>query len=273
VLLSLLLVAMLGACAAGGEVAPLPTRTPTATVAPTTTVLWFPPTATRPPVVPPTVAPTSDFRPGLGEIVLAEDFSSKTGWQTLRNVTGSVAFGKNELTIALGQNKGSMASLATALKPLTDFYLDITVNTSLCRTGDVYGLLVRASSAQDFYRILISCDGKLRAERISNGKVAILQDWTTSSQVRPGAPQFFRLGVWAFQGELRVFINDAFQFSVNDLVLRSGTLGIFGRTPGEGALTVSFSRLEVRSLNVKATSTSLPPVSTPTGRRTTPTRR
>ena len=39
-----------------------------------------------------------------------------------------------------------------------------------------------------------------------------------------------RLGVYAQGAELRVFINDVYQFSVKDPVWSSGTLGVFARS-------------------------------------------
>lgn len=272
--LLLWMVFLLSACGAlQDNVELLPTATATEMPTATATIIWFPPTPTRRPIQSPTAMPTVDYRPGLGEVIFADDFSSKAGWQTLRNDFGSVAFGKDELTLAMGSLKGSLSSLATT-RQLSDFYLDVTLNTSLCRAGDVYGLLVRAAGAQDFYRILASCDGLLRAERVSNGKVAILQDWTPSGQLRPGAPQYFRLGVWAFQSELRIFIDDIFQFSVSDRIHRAGILGVFARTPGSGALTVSFSDLKVRALSgVAASPTPQPASPTAPGARLTATTR
>jgi len=44
---------------------------------------------------------------------------------------------------------------------------------------------------------------------------------------------------------MRFFINDEFQFSINDRMLTQGMIGVFVRSGGENAVTVSYSDLEV----------------------------
>jgi hypothetical protein len=44
---------------------------------------------------------------------------------------------------------------------------------------------------------------------------------------------------------MRFFINDEFQFSINDRILATGLIGVFARSGGETAVTVSFSDLVV----------------------------
>jgi hypothetical protein len=239
----------------------IPTRAATNMVSPTATILWFPPTATPRPILTPSPFPTINYLQGVGEVFLKDDFSKETGWQTVRNDTGSIEFGNNELTIAMGKNKGTLSSFSS-YKPIDDFYLQLTVNVSLCSPGDSFGALVRVNSGQDYYRVVASCDGTARLERVNNGKIAIVQDWVPSGKIRPGAPQLFRFGVWALNGELRVFIDDAFQFSISDSVFSNGSIGVFARSSGAGALTVSFSDLQVHSLNAIPTPTRLPPTAT-----------
>jgi len=69
-----------------------------------------------------------------------------------------------------------------------------------------------------------------------------------SGAVPPGAPSSSRLGVWAEGKEMRFYINNEFQFSVSDPSLVSGTIGVFIRSAGENAVTVSFSDLVVREI-------------------------
>jgi hypothetical protein len=242
---------VLGAC---GELpstptlAALPTQTGTPIPSPTATIDWFPPTptSTRMPTL--AVTPTPEQRPGLGPVVLQESFHDPSLWSNGRTASGSIAVDSGALTLAVSAAKGALFTLRSGTLA-GDAYVDVDVNVSLCRPGDLYGLLVRAASSQDFYRILVSCDGQMRVERAVGGQIAILQDWVYSSIVRPGAPFRYRLGVWMYRGELRVFANDEFQLSARDPVLKDGTLGLFARSGSDSALTVSFSNLQVRSLN------------------------
>lgn len=252
----LLVLSALAACVEQPPEAVLPAESSaTPSAAPTATIQWFPPTDTPRPLATPTTMPTEELRPGIGDLILKDIFEENSPWQTQRSAAGSVAFGREELTLAISQPQGMLYSLRNE-PTLNDFYLEITASPSLCRGADVYGLLLRAVSPQDTYRFLIACNGMLRLERIKNSKVVILQDWTPSAQVPPGSPLVLRLGVWALNNELRFFINDVYQFGVHDTVWRSGRIGIFARSAGKSALTVNFSRLEVYSLDAQ----SLPPL-------------
>ncbi|NMB91122.1 MAG: hypothetical protein GYA17_22400 [Chloroflexi bacterium] len=240
---------------------------PSATLSPTATIDWFPASATPTRAPTHTMAPTPDQRPGVTGQILADDFTHLETWQTLNSQVGNVTFGREELTIAVAQPKGQLFSLRNA-PVLTDYYLEITATASLCRSGDVYGLLLHANSDRDFYRFLIGCNGQLRLERVKNAEVVLLHDWTVSGQVPPGSPLVSRIGVWAYNQEMRFFINGVFQFSAVDPVFRSGTLGIFARSGGQTALSVSFSALDIYRLDADAIPPT--PTVTPTPTRTIP---
>lgn len=231
----------------------------TATVEQTSAIIWFPATQTPLPIVTPTSLPARNLRPGVGEEIFSDQFTTESDWQLARDDNGSIAYGNNELTLAIRKPKILLASLNRALL-LSDFYLEVTANPSLCRAMDSYGLLLRASSNNDAYRLLFSCSGQIRLERLMGGRVTVLQDWTYSGQVPPGSPAVLRIGVWALRSELRFFVNDFYQFSVLDTVFRTGGLGFFARSAGENALTVSFSNLAVYELNPD----EIPPTETPT---------
>lgn len=201
----------------------------------------------------------------MGKLVFTDSFTPDSEWQLQQNNAGSVAYGNHELTLAIRQPKGTLSSLNRDLY-LSDFYLEVTANPSLCREADAYGLLLRASTPADGYRLLFSCNGQMRLERIKNSKLVILQDWTPSGQVPPGSPALLRIGVWALRDELRFFINDFYQFSASDTIWRGGGFGFYARSAGENVLTVNFSNLRVYSLNPQ----EVPPTETltPTPTRT-----
>lgn len=241
----------LSACAPGAaSEALLPTATPAPSLTPTPTIVWFPPTPTRTLMPTQEVAPTPEQRPGVGALLLEDDLSGPR-WPAAHSGAGSVAYGNSELTLAISQPKGALVSLSSE-PTLDDFYAEVTTKASLCRDGDAYGLLLRASSEQDFYRFVINCGGALRLERANNGKLALLQDWTPSGQVPPGSPLVLRVGVWVAGKEMRFFIDDVYQFSASDPVFSSGRLGLYARSAGETPVTVSFSKLVVRSLGAQA---------------------
>ena len=261
VLLALMLIIGLSACAP--QTLPLeevlPSETPTQTA--TQTIVWFPPTSTPTPLPTRMVTPTPNMMVNLGSLVAQDGFTQKTGWTTLNSTAGNVAFGNDDLTLAVASPRTTLLSLRTG-DLFSDFYLEITSQVNLCRGEDTYGVLSRAGSEYNAYRLWVRCDGYLRLERLRNGEVVILKDWTPSGQVRPGAPVTNRIGILASGPVLRVFIDDVFQFEASDPVWQSGTVGVLARSSGDTSVSVSFRDLKIYALNsgVAATPTI---VSTP----------
>jgi hypothetical protein len=225
----------------------LETPTPTPSLTPTHTPVWFP--ATDTPTAQPslTLQPTQDARPGIGATILLDDFSSG-GWQILTNEAGRAAFGKKEFTLAVKTPKGVISSLRAAPLPGNN-YLEITATPSLCKGADTFGLYLRAASPGDGYRLLATCAGELRLERLKNKELVVLQDWTPGVGLVPGGMLPVRLGVWAAGKELRFFVNNIYQFTTRDPVWTEGQLGVYARSAGDTPLTVSFSDLLVKSLD------------------------
>lgn len=240
----------MAACGSTGtppaEASATPPPTLTSTLTATATIVWFPPTAT-PTVTPPlpTPTPTPDLRPGIGDLLFRDDFSTADEWALSSGAGGSVALGKNELSIAIAQPKTLLFSLRSA-PVLDDFYVEITAAPTLCRDEDEYGLLVRAATSQNYYRFSAGCNGQARLVRVSHGETLVVEPWTLKGGIPLGAPSSSRLAVWAVGKEMRFFVNDWYQFTVQDSLFPSGTLGVFARAAGEDAMTVSFSDLVVR---------------------------
>ncbi len=221
-----------------------PTSTPTLIVTSSPTIIWFPPTATHTPFATPVVTPTADMRPSLGSILLEDDFSSQVDWSLSNSEQGNVAYGNDELTIAIGETNAYLYSIRE--NPIfTNYYLEITAAPSLCRDLDEYGVLFRVSQTLDYYRFSLSCNGQVRLDRISGGKASSPQPWMPSGAVPPGAPSSSRLGILAVGSEMKFFVNEQYQFSVVDPLLTAGGLGVFARSTNGMAVTVNFSNLIV----------------------------
>lgn len=225
-----------------------PTDIPLPLISNTPTIVWFPPTATPTAFPTPAITPTEDMRPDIGQILLEDDFSSQNAWTLNRTVMGSVAYGKNELTIAIGEANAYLFSVRE--EPIfTDFYLELTAEPNLCRGLDEYGVLFRVTPTIDYYRFSLSCDGQVRLDRISGGQASSPQPWMLSGAVPPGAPSSSRLGVAAVGTEMRFFVNGRYQFSINDPLLASGGVGVFARSTENKAVTVNFSDLIIYEVN------------------------
>lgn len=227
----------------------LATNTPqpaTETPPPTSTVVWFPPSATPTPQFLSTKAPTPEMRPGLGSELLSDDFSESSLWDTATSNEASAEIQDNRLTLA-AQSQVYMTSLRRNLL-IDNYYAEITAQPSLCRGEDSYGILVRANGGS-YYRFALACDGTVRAERVSNSIRLVLQKPLPSGDAPPGAPGTVRIGIWVVGREIRLFLNGRYQFGIDDPSFPIGTLGVFVRSAGETPVVVSFSDLVIQQVD------------------------
>lgn len=231
------------------QVLPTQTQLPPSQT-PTPTIVWFPPTATFTPFPTAAVTPTVDLLMGLGDVIFQDDFSEASAWNLVEDPGGSVALGKNELSIVIQKNKTYLYSIR-AEPVFSDFYLEITASPTFCRDKDEYGVLVRVSPTLDYYRYSLSCDGYVRLDRLVNGSASSPQTWVWSASVPPGAPSSSVVGVWAVGSEMRFFVNRQYQFTVRDPLLSSGSVGIFARSASDKPVTVSFSNLIIYEVTGK----------------------
>ena len=217
----------------------------TETPPPTSTIVWFPPSATPTLQLLTTKAPTPEMRPGVGVDLLTDDFSDPFKWEIATSNHGSSNMEDNRLTLA-AQSQVYMTSLRLDTF-LEDYYAEATAQANLCRGEDSYGILIRANGGS-YYRFALACNGTVRAERIVNSARVTLQQPIPSGDSPTGAPGTTRIGVWAAGKEMRLFLNGRFQFSVSDPTFPIGTIGFFVRSAGETAAVVSFSDLVVQEV-------------------------
>lgn len=232
---------LLAACLPLASTLPTETPAPTDTPAPTETIVWFPASSTPTLLTVPTHTATAEMSPGLGQPVLEDDFSDDEVWDTAVSDNGSAAINRNRLILTV-QPGYYLSSMRREL-PLTDFYAEITARPSLCRGEDNYGIIVRGVGGF-FYRFLLSCSGQVWAERISGGTKLTIQEPVPSGDA-PGAPGEVRIGMWAVGNEMRLFLNERYQFTVIEGTFPTGAFGVFVRSNGETPATVTFSDLAV----------------------------
>ncbi len=214
---------------------------PTATA--TETPVWFPPTPTASPFPTLAVSPTADMRPGIGQLLLEDDFSDPLFWPTSKSADGSVQVLNGRLSLVLNATRSYLFS--TRNSPVFgDFYAEITATTNFCGTDDEYGLLVRALDG-DHFRFALSCDGRAKVDRFHNGSLSRQVGWISSGAIPSVAPGSSRLGVWAAGSQMHFFVNDMYLFSITDSLLFQGAVGAFVHTAGEGDASVTFRDLKV----------------------------
>lgn len=246
-LIPLLAVIGLAACLPMVTPTPSPTLTSTSSPSPTFTEVWFPPTKTLKPAPTQVKTPLPTFYPGLGDIIFSDDFSSPGKWLVGDTGSGTVSVSDSELNLVINEPKAFLYSVLEEPQ-FSDFYVEITASPSLCAGKDEYGLMFRATGNVTYYRYSLSCDGEVRLDRLLSGTAFSPQDWLPSASVPSAAPGTSRLGVWAMGDKLRFFINDELQFTVSDSEISAGSLGVFARSSGDKAVTVSFTDLVVREV-------------------------
>jgi hypothetical protein len=230
---------------------PMPTGTPMPAVTDTAspTIVWFPSTDTPEFLPTQSAKPTEEYRPGLGNLIFTDSFDNPGLWNTSSSEQASATLTRNRLVLSVSE-PGPLSILSLRTQPdVGDFYAEAMVDISLCDSKDQYGMVFRASSSADYYRFTINCLGQLRLERVRGGEVYPLNDWISSGDAPTGAPAQIKIGVWAAGRELRVFLNDHYQFSQPDPVFSNGTIGFYIYANGQTPVTVSFSDLSVYSVS------------------------
>jgi hypothetical protein len=241
------LIALSGCDFVPAEATITPTFTATQTETPTPTIDWFPatPTPTLIPLPSPTPQPTlEDLRSGITGLLVEDDFTEENLWTTQQSSVGNIAFGVQNLSLAVASPNTSLTSLSQHNLP-EDFYLEITIQPTLCQPADQIGVIFWQQSAGDYHRLLIDCAGQVRLELIQGGHSFVLQDWESAQNVQPSPSATNRLGLWVSRGQFQLYINDAFQFTRSIAANRSGSLGVFARTISGSAMTVRFSDLQI----------------------------
>lgn len=243
----------LSGCAAPTSV-PTPTATPELpTNTATLRINWFPATNTAEQNPSQAEAgPTPEYHPGIGSLTFSDSFDKPEMWNTSSAGTASAMVTRNQLVLSLdGHGPASISSVRSSTS-VSDFYAEATADVSLCGSNDQYGMIFRAAPGANFYRFTINCNGQIRFERGDNGRTFPLQDWLPSGDATFGAPAHVRLGVWAVGNEMRLFMNDTYQFSVFDPLFHSGSIGFYIYASGKTTITASFSDLLVYSVSYTA---------------------
>ncbi len=232
---------------------PMPTSTPTQTHTPTATIDWFPatPTPTGTPRATATPQPTlPDPMTGVGELLVQDDFIDSELWITRQGQSGNIAFGINNLTLALAKADVYLSSISRH-SLAENFYMEMTVETSLCFPEDQFGWIFWQQSEGDYYRLSLNCASEYRLELVQGGQTVVLRNWENAARMQPGAPAENRVGIWVHAGQFRLYINDVFQFEEKLARGRDGLLGVFAHTSGNAALTVKFSDLKIYDVVVE----------------------
>ena len=238
---------ILSACISQPTIVAYPTDTPTPIKTITPTIIWFPKTSTSTTQPRAIITPTPNALMPIGNLLLHDGFSKGEQWNLGKQPSGTIALGVNEITLTVIQPEG-YESVFRKEPNISDFYLEIMANPTLCNAGDEYGLLLRGTSTSSFYRFSLSCNGQMSVDLIYNGTATSPQPWIKSAYVPKGAPSQVQIGVLANANEISFWLDDQYQFSITDKLLNNGLIGLFARADGDSAVTINFSDLYIYSL-------------------------
>jgi hypothetical protein len=235
------------------------------TSAPTETIVWFP--ATNTPTITPLPLPsaTEVSISGIGENLTVDPFSETTKWTEIQESNPSpnrIILDEEGMVFALNEPPVRLSSLNTDLF-LNDAFITITATINRCSTLDTYGVLFKAASEGIGNRLVLNCNGEIRLEQLRTNLVLPLLDWTKSGDVPYGAPGTVRIGIWTSGPEIRVFLNDHYQFTFFDSFYKTGSFGFFANSLDSAGLNIRFSEVEVHRVDYSSPTPTLAPSRTP----------
>jgi hypothetical protein len=224
---------------------PTATLDPTQTAIPSATIDWFPATATKPsPTQTSVPVQVNPAPPTREEILIEDDFSDESLWQTRNEVDAKISFEPNALSVVVSGEKTEAYSIST--HPLPDtFFLEFTVETALCSNDDQYGIIFWRNSSSGTYRFWANCQGQIMVDKVLPEGITRLVNWESARKFIPNAPARNVFGIQSMNGQLDFFINDSYQFSIQARANLEGAIGLIARTASDADLTVRFSNLIV----------------------------
>jgi hypothetical protein len=233
---------------------------PTPSLTPIATIDWFPATVT--PTFAPlqTVTPNPAASPVYEQLDFSDSFAQTGSWMESQTSTGLVIVQEGALTLAVKSTRGSLLALRQNTQ-LTNDYIQVTMNKlAFCTTDDQIGVVFRAQDEQNFYRLLISCQGQFSVQQVVNGTPSFLVGWSLSNEIPANLWKPLQIGIWTYGNTLRIYFNDKLQSETSRETFKSGTIGFYARAASESPLTVGFSALKV--YQVVGNPSTLPEITT-----------
>lgn len=211
--------------------APQEAEAATETRTPRTPAITKTPSDTPEPSITP---PNADPRTTLGNPTGTDPMDNPDKW--------TWPVGKDNFT-SNGFEDGHMWLTGLTSKPgwvvsaihIDDAYIEETAKTQGCSGNDNYGIIFRVPvlrTADRGYLFAVSCDGKYSIwawdGRVGpNGTRTVLIDWKASKYIHSGSNQTNRVGVWAQDTKLILYVNGAKLDEVKTTTFSQGYLGVF----------------------------------------------
>lgn len=125
-----------------------------------------------------------------------------------------------------------------------NFYLEVeTLSPGVCSGKDRYGLVFRAPDPSEGYRVEIACDGQYRMVTFDESGSQVIVAWASSDSLNAGPNQINRIGIWAEETTLGLYVNGVAVAGLNHEEYPRGRFGVFVTAEETSNFTVSFDDL------------------------------
>jgi hypothetical protein len=205
-----------------------PTTAPTEVLVATETPT---PTTTATPVNTATPSP-NDPVARLGNASWVDDMNNGNNWPTGPDKYTAMEFKDGSMRLAgLSTTDGWRLSWPE----LTNFYLEMTFQTTDCKASDRYGMFARVPDGTNpdrGYLFGFTCDGQYSLRRWNasigaKGEMVNLVKWTSSPAIKAGSNQTNKMGLMAVGDRLILYANGQLLNEVNDGTFHKGFFGVF----------------------------------------------
>ncbi len=183
----------LGVCTPAPEPTFTPTRTATHVAQATQTPTPRPPTVTPRPPTPtfrPSPTATVTPRPAAPAVtgsVFKEGFDADaSGWNVGTGTRGKRYIQDGELHIELTQDN-SIVWCSHSKNDWADMVLEVDARQVAGSDNNDYGVAFRYQDTNNFYRFVITSEGRYRMSKYVNGQWTALIDWRSSPAIKKGA--------------------------------------------------------------------------------------
>lgn len=185
----------------------------------------------------------------LGDVLLREDFSNETAWESYSNTQQRIDFG-----IADGVYRARAADETIMWALNETLHEDIVIEAEATQVSDyrdnAYGLMCRASPTNNGngYYFLISGDGQFTIRRGSTDQIRAMIPWRPSNAIRQDKG-INRIRIICVGDYLALYVNEEFVAEVRDDLYRSGYAGLSAAVT-KGEVDVEFDDLTIWSASI-----------------------
>jgi len=231
----------------------IPTASPLPVEAPGVSPTPEPTNTPRPPKTP--SAPPKNPEDDYGNPNFIENFEDSTAWQdyygSMENDNIALAIEDGQMQVTGKKNEGFKTWWFGGFE-LTNFYIEMTVNSGECSGKDAYGLILRGEPSSHGYIIAFTCEGQVVSWRLDSVNPYIdleILGYTDPKLIHKGSDQSNVMSVLMEDDKISIFVNGYYFTILSDSTYEYGQWGIFVMAWPTENYTFTVSQIRVWYLN------------------------